>query len=82
MIWADIVTPENKQTIAEIQAENAESEAIQAAVMQYGIWAVTTVVMALREADTGPIYGASRVNTGEACSHRHGRPAIRQPSFI
>ena len=35
--------------------------------------------MAMREADSGPASGANTFSLGDAC--RHGRTALRQPSF-
>ena len=58
-----------------------ESEAIQTTVMQVTIQAATAVVMMLREADVRPTLGNSMANEGEAHRHRHGRPALIQPSF-
>ena len=63
-----------------IQAEMAESEAIQTAVTQVAIQAATVAVV-LREADTGPTSGAIMANAGEACRQKHGRPALKQPLF-
>ena len=59
----------------------AESEAFQAAVMQAAIQAATVAVMVLREADARPASGTRMTSTGEACKHRHGGTALRQPSI-
>ena len=40
-----------------------------------------TAVMVMGQADSRPTLGTNTVSLGEACRHRHGRPALRQPSF-
>ena len=55
----------------------AESEKIQAGVMHVAIQVATVILMALREGDAGPTSGASTANVGEACRHRHGKPALK-----
>ena len=49
--------------------------------MTTAIQAATAAVMMLREAGTGPASGACTGNAGQVCRHRHGGPALRQPSF-
>ena len=57
-----------------MQAEMADSEAIKTAIMQAAIQEATV-------ADTEPKAGARTAKVGETHRHRHGRPALRQPSF-
>ena len=59
----------------------AESEATQKLIMQATIQAATAVLMALKEAATGPDSGASTTNEREVHKPRHVRPALGQPSF-
>ena len=37
--------------------------------------------MVMREADSGLTSATNTVSLGEACRHRHCRPALRQPSL-
>ena len=49
--------------------------------MKVDIQAVKAAVMVMREADTGPKSGNNTFSLVEAHMHRHGRPALGQPSL-
>ena len=70
----------SRKTI-EIETEMAELEAIQTVATQVAIQAAMAAVMVMMEVDAGPTSGTNAVSSGEACRHRHGVPALRQPSF-
>ena len=59
----------------------AESESVEAVVIQAAIQAATEVVMPLKEADVGPISGTSIASPREVHSPRQVRPALKEPSF-
>ena len=40
-----------------------------------------SAIRVMGNADTRPASGTNTVRSGEACRHRHGGPALRQPSF-
>ena len=56
-----------------------ESEAIKTVVMQVAIQAALAAVIVLRDAGARPTSGINIGSSGEAHSHRFGRPALRQP---
>ena len=59
----------------------AELDSMQTAITQTAINAATEEVMALKEADTGPVTGTNMAVMEELHRPRHGRPALRQPAF-
>ena len=71
----------NRKIIKIIQVEMAESEVTQTVAIHVTIEAAMAVVIAVREVDAGPASGINAVSFGEVHGHRHGRPALRQPSF-
>ena len=71
----------SEKKIIESQVEMTESEAIQTIVTQAAIQAGTAAVMAIREADAGPISGAYTATTGEANRQRCGGPGLKQSFF-
>ena len=58
-----------------------ESKAIQAIVNKAAIQAATAVVMALGEKVEGPRSATNMTSSREVHRQRHGRPALKQPSF-
>ena len=58
-----------------------ELDSMQTAITQVPIQAAKAVVMALKEAATGPSTGTNLANMGEVHRPRHGRPALKQPAF-
>ena len=54
---------------------------MQTAITQAAIQAATVAVKVLKEQDIGPTTGTNVANTEEAHRPRHGRPALRQPTF-
>ena len=50
-------------------------------VTQAAIKAEMALVMGTRETDAAPIPDANTAISIEACRQRHGRPALKQPSF-
>ena len=58
-----------------------ESEAIQSVFTQAAVQAATAMVMAMREAGTGPISGTNTSSSKEAHRQRYDRPDLEQLSF-
>ena len=63
------------------QARMEESEGVQSLVTQVEIQTVMALVMVMRETEAGLISGTNTVILREAHRQKHGRPAMKQPSF-
>ena len=67
--------------IIAIQTEMAELEAIQTEVIKQLSKQAMSAVMVMTEAGSWPTSDTNIFNLKEAHKHRHGRKALRQPSF-
>ena len=59
----------------------ANLDAIQSIFTQVAIQAVTAAAIEMRETDAGPLSGTNTAHLREVHRQRHGRPALKQPSF-
>ena len=59
----------------------AESKTVQSGVKQAAVQGAAPVIIALRNADTGPRSATNATRTSALQGQRHGRTALRQLSF-